>query len=199
MQILVDVDGVCCDTYSSWLALYNEEYGDSLTVEQITEWEVHRFVKPICGTRIYDYLPLGILYDRASPVGEALDAVAELRESGHHVVFVSAGIYPHKVEWLHRHGFLAEYPHGKSRWQHATDVVIAGDKGLVRGDILVDDRFENCLDFASWGGFAVLFDQPWNRGRVLSRSIERAFSWSDALDIIEEERRETYWHDARLA
>lgn len=157
--ILVDVDGVVADTHTSWLSMYNRDYGDNLKVADITRWAMHEFVKPECGRKIYEYLERPDFYDETLPIKEALEGVRFLRQLGHRVIFVSAGLFESKVRWLGRFGFLNEFPYKDDcRASTALDVVLCNDKSLIKGDYLIDDRVENVERY----GDGFVFSQPWN-------------------------------------
>jgi 5'(3')-deoxyribonucleotidase len=171
---LVDVDGVVADSHSEWLRLYNQDYNDTLTSENITTWNTHEFVKPECGNKIYEYLWRPDLYDNVKPIDGALSGIKWIRNQGHRVVFVTSGIQPAKIEWLHRNGFLTgQY------WQSDRDVAIVTDKSLIKGDFLIDDRIENCQEFSKYGK-SILFSQPWNFGSDLL-CVE---SWAGLISYI---------------
>ena len=169
MIILVDVDNVVADLVSEWVRLYNIDFNDNLKVEDITEWDMTKFVSDECGTRIYDYLKLDSLYDRVEPIPHARDGVLTLREMGHRVVFASAGVWSSaKYRWLERHDF--------NTGVFASDYIVAYDKSLLHGDLLIDDGFHNIKNFGSQN--SILFTQPWNRKEKWSN---RADSWKDIL------------------
>lgn len=178
MNILVDVDGVVANTHAAWLSIYNAEWNDDLMPHEVTRWELHKLVVPECGVKVYDYLRDPYLYSETQPMNDALEGIRQLREMGHRVVYVTAGNFPGKIEWLHRHHFLLEYPHGPENWETARDFVIASDKSIIKGDILIDDRYENVAEFH---GHGILFDQPWNRQHPWSA---RCFGWAEVVDSI---------------
>src|SRR5690625_2202655 len=62
VTILCDVDGVVADLLTEWVRRYNAKYDDDLSPEDITEWEMHRNVKPECGTDIHNFLRMPNLY-----------------------------------------------------------------------------------------------------------------------------------------
>jgi 5'-nucleotidase len=179
-KIMLDVDGVILDTQSSWLELYNADYNDKLTNADIVGWDLVPFVKPECGNRIYDYLDYPHFYDRTQAIKGSVKGVATLREMGYDVKFVSAGFYPTKIQRLYVLGFLVNFPYGDGRWQTSTDAILANDKSWVNGDLLVDDRPKNLIDFHSGG---ILFDQPWNQEH---KGHHRVFNWIELVDLIKE-------------
>lgn len=176
MLVLVDVDSVVADLIPEWLRLYNLDYGDSLTKDNITDWSMDKFVKPECGLKIYDYLKSDSLYDGVVPIDGALSGVAHLRSEGHRIVYASAGIHSSaKFRWLERHGFEP----GK----YAQNYVVIYDKSLLKGDLLVDDRDKNIEQFNARK--SILFNQPWNQNCLWPR---RAYTWSDVTQMVLDEK-----------
>lgn len=171
LPVLVDVDGVVADLNTEWLRRYNEEYDDSLTCDQLTGWDLTRFVKPECGGRIYKYLHQDDLYDGVQPIAGALEGIEALRVAGWRVVFLTSSTpagAKGKMRWLDRHKFT-------ERTRHNKDVIIAHDKALVRGAVLVDDGAHNVK---AYPGYTVLFDAPHNQDY---QTNFRAHNWSEAL------------------
>lgn len=171
--ILVDVDGVVADLCTNWLAFYNRDYNDSVQLEQITEWDIHKFLKPECGTKMYEYLKDPSIYDEVKPIPGAQEAIEYLRIHGEKIAYLTSGFFTSKAEWLHRHGFLL------GSWQFAKDIVVASDKSLIHGDVLIDDGLHNITDPER----SILFDQPWNQ--EAPAEYRRAHSWQDVIFILE--------------
>lgn len=178
-DILIDIDGVVLDTQASWLALYNADYDDCLTNEDIKGWDLVPFVKPECGSKIYDYLDRPDFYDATIPIFQAKWGVEQLRRK-HRVRFVSAGFYPTKIACLHEFGFLVEFPYNDARWQTCLDAILINDKSWIKGDLLIDDRPKNLVE---QGGTALLFNQPWNQDHHMH---PRAFNWEDVVEMVGE-------------
>lgn len=171
-RILLDMDGVVADLTTPWLARYNRDYSDHLTPEDLKAWDVHQFVKPECGTKIYDYLNQRGTFADLVPLPGAVDCVALLLDAGHEVYFVTTP--PTRSPWA-----VLE----KSHWVEeffprvgAGNMVFTRHKHLVRGDFLIDDYEKNLERFE---GHAILFDQPWNRHvNTMEKSLHRGFDWT---------------------
>lgn len=174
-RILLDVDAVVADLHKVWLKRYNSEYDDKLRVEDIVDWDMTKFVKPECGNKIYDYLSEDDLYENVQPIDGAVASIHWLRQHNYDVVFCTSGVQPGKIIWLHNHGLLwGEF------WRFAKDVVIASDKTLIKGDIIIDDNPKNCEQFA---GKSILFAQPWNLNSSSSANF-RAENWPDVIQYL---------------
>jgi 5'(3')-deoxyribonucleotidase len=165
MKLLIDIDGVLADIHTPWLGAYNADYDDHLTLADITKWEMHEIVKPECGMKIYKYLENPQLYKRTLQIPGAFDGVNELRRLGD-VVFVTAGFFVEKIEWLFENSFIA------GDWRFSKDVIMCQDKSMIQGDWLIDDCPANIR-----GRQGLLFDQPWNRSVIAFRAI----GWRDVV------------------
>lgn len=176
--IAVDVDGVCADLHTEWLRRYNAEYNDDLTVDRIHQWEMVTAVKPECGKDIYRYLGQPDLYEHVPVIEGAKEGIADLREAGYRVVFVTSctkGMTDQKWGWLERHGFLEAGSRGNA------DLIIAHDKSLIRASVLVDDYDGN---FKGWETFGILFSAPYNASFDTPFNIVRAKNWLQVVNWI---------------
>lgn len=193
MIIACDIDGVLADLHAAWYARYNRDYQDDLTPERVTAWAVHRFVKPACGTKIYDYLTAPDLYLDVPVVRDAAAGVRRLRALGHEVAFVTSctyGMTDQKARWLHRHGFIARPPRGNAL---PADLIVASAKHHIHADVLIDDAAHTIQHWVTTRLHpALLFDYPYNRS--LQDEVPASFwewcrrvhHWGDVLRWFEE-------------
>ena len=173
LVIGVDVDDVVADLMPAWLDAYNGQYDDVLRKEDITDWDMTKFVRGICGEKIYDFLVPG-LYDTVPPILGALVGTVQLRAAGHRVVFVTSANQLHpgrKRQWLMEYGFFPDKSHS------SIDYVEAYDKSLIKLDMLVDDGPHNIEAVTCQ---TIIFDQPWNR-HLKGR---RAHHWGEVTDFV---------------
>ena len=182
LTIACDVDGTIADLHTSWLNLYNADYNDTLTPEDIHAWNMANCVKPECGNKIFDYLNCPSLYDNVLPIEGALGAVTALREAGHRVVFVTssnAAQAGRKLTWLIDNGFL---PNAHT----FPDYIVANDKSLIRADMIIDDGVHNLRQFqVKHSHYRILFTQPHNLSENGTGLFVRFSTWPAITNYIE--------------
>ena len=172
--IAVDVDDVVANLISAWLRLYNNDYGDLVLQEDITNWNIHEFVS--IGHDIYDYLDRPYLYEYVEPIDGALWGVNKLRQMGFRVVFVTStnvNQNGQKLKWLQKYGFLPK------NIKFEQDYIEATDKSLIHCDYLIDDKPENV---SHCRGMGLLFDRPHNQ----RQNLPRVSDWLDVISFFED-------------
>lgn len=174
---LIDVDYPIALLHPRWLELYNRDWNDALTEDKITEWAIHKFVKPECGKNIYKYLEYPDLYDAVQIREGSYEFVKDLKNLDVRVVFLTAGIHVGKYELLKRHGLV----------ESQNDIIYATDKSLVHGDYMLDDYHININSFNNRNprGIAFLFDAPHNQGFT---QYNRVTSLQETFFFIEQHR-----------
>jgi len=169
--VSIDVDDVCLSLVDNWIKYYNKDFSDNLTVDKITEWDISKFIKPSAKKTIYQYVEKEDVYKTAEPVANALEGVNLIKECGYRVIYVTANNpYNSKFNWLLKNEFLDNYK----------DFVSAYDKSLILADYLIDDKYENVIDFK---GIGILFNRPWNEYSLYHNRVE---NWDDIINKIEE-------------
>src|SRR6185503_7787938 len=145
MRLLIDMDGVLCKTQEYWLGLYNRDYFDNLTVNDIVEWEMHKFIKPGCPPgRFYGYMDTTPkFFQELEPHKGAVEGMQELLEMGHDLIITTAtpracptGFYD-KVAWVKKH----------MPFFNTKCIVATHRKDVVSGDLLLDDGPQNLEPF----------------------------------------------------
>ena len=156
MRILVDCDGVLADFTNHLLT----SIGSELTQADITGWDFFRFLSKGQARSARSRLKQPDFWETQPVLVGAQAAVAEFRESGHHVVCVTSP-WPDCKQWGYvRHEWL------KRHFDFAPDaIVIASAKHLIEGDALIDDK---ATTVDAWravhgGRYALLFDAPYNQ------------------------------------
>jgi 5'(3')-deoxyribonucleotidase len=172
MILLIDLDSTVADLLTPWLAAYNKEYDDNLTVDKITTFNMHEFVKPECNNRIYHYLTPD-LFSSLEPLPGVLDAIEKLESNDHEIIFVTAapfGTVDAKISWVRRW-----FPSVNKK-----NVITAHKKYLIKGDVLIDDSPENLINYKNhWPeSITATIAYPYNREAIAHTDIY-AEDWQD--------------------
>ena len=167
LRIIIDMDEVIVDNYAEFHRLYEERYGKPVDpadyagrkIYQIpgTEWIREQLYEP----GHFRHLPL---------MEGAAEVVRELYER-HEVWIVTAAMeFKHsfldKYEWLHEYLPFVD-------WRR---VVFCGDKSIVHGDYMIDDKAKN---LAGFNGTGLLFAASHNRDET---GYHRVANWGEVRD-----------------
>ncbi len=180
MVIFVDMDGVLCDLHTPLLKLYNNEYNDNLTIDDITQWDMTKIVKKKCGSRLLRFLDTPNFFRDLVPLEGAIEGVHKLIETGHDVYIATAATsHPNSV--IGKIGWLNE--HLPVMMKHPRKVVFTHHKHLLRGDVLFDDSPKNLETF---DGISVAMDMPYNNDKKWTEEnhICRVYSWEHFMNMI---------------
>lgn len=145
--LLLDMGGVL--VYHNHIDALNAEFGTAYTRDDIIEF-TYSNLPPEHAEFMFAQWHRHDLYDSNELTLEQQDVIDGLREMCRVVVCTSpsAGSIKSKSD------FLRQY-------FDKDDIVIASDKTLVRGDMLVDDAPHNIHSFP---GHVIIYDQPYNKG-----------------------------------
>ena len=147
-RILVDMDGVLADVYTRFFELYEEETGLRKTMDDVIGLkegeafpEVYRWVET---PGFFRNLPL---------ISDSQRVLKLLNDKYEIIVVSMATEYPESLTdkqlWLNEHfPFIS--------WRQ---VVLCGNKNLIKADLMIDDHFKNLDNF---DGQTIIFKQPHN-------------------------------------
>jgi 5'-nucleotidase len=167
---ILDMDGILADLLTPWLARYNADYDDQLTVADVTAWDLHTLVRPACGRHVYRYLRDPELFRHLPVVPGAPAGVRALRAQGWEPVIVTASspaLHAAKAAWLAEH--FPDIPRDH--------LVFCSVKHWVPGDVFVDDAPHNLLPYRTHHPTAqvLALAYPYNR----SVPVPRYASWAE--------------------
>ena len=178
--ILCDVDEVINNLVEKILVEYNKQYNDSLTLNDITDWEVKKFIKPEC-ENIFTEFGTDEFLSSLELLPKAKEVIGKLMAK-YNFYFVTSTYPDHvrvKDEWLKRN--IPQYDSGM--------LVVCRDKHLVHGDILIDDCIGNfTLDHTkdSPVKYNFIFDKPWNRSVQEDNTKNfRVHGWDEIYELID--------------
>ncbi len=169
-KLAVDLDEVCAGLLYPWVWHYNFLYDDNLEPEDMTDFDLTKFVKPECGKKMYDIILKQNIYPDVQPIPGAVDAMKKLNDI-FNIFIVSSGnnnyhTYPWKHDWLKQHMPFLD----RRKFYFVTD------KSGVGADYLIDDGPHNLEVFE---GHRLLFTAPHNIGKKYNFDHVRVNTWAD--------------------
>ena len=171
ITIALDVDEVCLNLIDTWLSLYESEFNDHIEKQSITDWDISKFVIPEAKKRIFEYIEYPDIFYASKPVEGALEGVQILREMRFKIVFATANNPENaKFSWLMEHGFMLD----------KNEFMEVYDKSLIYADILLDDRFTNCMNFRN---VSFLYSAPWNQRHYHPRRVS---GWNEFIQRLKQ-------------
>lgn len=168
----IDLDTTLNNIEEMWLQLYNKDYNDNLSPDQLLDWDITKFIKPECGRKIYDYLNLPNFFYELDIKPYAKEAVEWLSEYFNLYIVTSytPNVCVDKARWVEKH-----LPFINQR-----NIIFCNNKGALNFDYLIDDGGHNLESFKQTG---IVFDMPYNRYLM---NYRRAYNWLDIKMIFEE-------------
>jgi 5'(3')-deoxyribonucleotidase len=167
MTLFVDMDEVIADTYAAHIAQYNLDFDEGLTAAECHGQEVWQSVPFDRRESIYRHTSLEGFFRALRPIKDSQSVLRELAQKYDVYIASAAMEFPvslrEKSEWLDEH---FPFIHWKKR-------ILCGDKHILKGDILIDDRGYNLEKFE---GRPLLFTSPHNIG---TNGFERVNDWQE--------------------
>lgn len=175
MTILIDIDGVIFNTQETLLNIMNTIYQTNYSFEEINyyEWFDEHFLNP------WRFLEQETFWNFILVNQDAVEFISKWIEQGHTVKFVTATHYHQAIN-----AKMRKLKNSFSGLIEDKDIIVCHDKSMVRGDILIDDYFDNCTNF---GNYAILFSQPWNSIKQIEdiTNILRLDDWEKIDRVIQ--------------
>ncbi len=167
MILFVDMDEVIADTFAAHIAQYNLDYNEELSAAECHGNEVWQSVPLDRRESIYRHTSLEGFFRALKPIQDSQAVLKELARKYEVYIASAAMEFPislrEKSEWLDEH---FPFIHWKNR-------ILCGDKHILKGDILIDDRTYNLEKF---DGRPLLFTSPHNVG---NKDFERVNNWQE--------------------
>ena len=176
MIILVDMDDTIERLLDAWVAAVNRKYGQSVSVDEITSWDVSAAYPTLTWEQVYEVTTQPGFWKTVEPMPGAAQALRRLTEAGHEVFIVTATPYESVREKMddllfRRFPFLT--------WDQ---VIVTSRKQLIRGDVLIDDGVHN-LEGGEY--VRILMTAPHNRAyNAEENGMIRVESWPQVEDVI---------------
>ncbi|WP_411029070.1 5' nucleotidase, NT5C type [Spongiimicrobium sp. 3-5] len=172
MTLFVDMDEVMADTYGAHIERYNQDYNEVLTVEACLGGEVWQRVPEDRQHSVRKHAWTEGFFRTLKPIKDSKSVLKALTEKYEVYIASAAMQFPNslieKSDWLDEHfGFIP--------WERR---ILCGDKHILKGDILIDDRSFNLQHFT---GRSIMFTSPHN---VNTNGFERANNWQEVADLL---------------
>ncbi len=172
MTLFVDMDEVIADAYGAHIELYNREFGANLSLSDCYGKEVWQCVPEEHQQSVRKHASRIGFFRDLKPIEASREVLRELMDKYELYIASAAMQYPNslkeKSDWLDKY-----FPY--IPWQNR---ILCGDKHILNGDILIDDRSYNLQKFQ---GRSILFTSPHN---VHSNGFERAENWSTVAELL---------------
>ena len=163
--ICVDMDEVIADALGEHLARYNRDFQENLTMADLHGKWIWDFVPPERLGQLEQYIRSDDFFLNLEVMPHAQQVLERLQEK-YEVYIATAAMeiptsFSAKFEWLKRHFPFIRPSH----------IVFCGDKGILRGDYLIDD---NPRQLRRFRGEGILFSAPAN---VFVSGFRRVKDW----------------------
>jgi len=171
ITIAVDMDGVLADTVSHFIRYYEAETGEQVDPKTLLGVPENIMLPDKTAVRRYVHTPG---FFRNPPlIKGSVSAIKSLMEDFNVFIVSAAMEFPlslfEKKQWLEEHfPFIS--------WKN---IVLCGDKSIIKADYLIDDHLKNLDNFA---GKPLLFTAAHN---VYVNLHHRLNNWDEILEYFE--------------
>ena len=183
--ILVDFDDTLNNFLDVWVEYLNETHGTTVKKEDVKEWNITKAFPSIKVQDIFSPLRTEEFWKRVKPLPGAVEYLEKLINDGHNVCIVTAS-QPETVAVKLNEVLFKYFPYLSYK-----NVIIAYQKNLVNGQIIIDDSVDNIL--GGWRYLGLLVNAPHNASFDVSSlkdgpvdGIVRVSNWEEIYDKITE-------------
>ena len=175
--ILVDMDDTIEKLLDAWIDRVNQKFGTNAKSSDVKEWNVGAVFPTLTHDEVYDVLTEADLYQNVKPIDGAAEYLKRLMDDGHDIYIVTSTHY--KAVQPKLDDVLFKYFPFISRRK----VIIANNKQMIKGDILVDDGVHNHHGGEYQG---ILFTASHNEDYdAEGNGLYRANTWKEVYEIIQ--------------
>ncbi len=164
------MDEVIADTYGAHIEIYNEEFNQQLRPEMCLGHEVWHKVPEEHQESVRKHATRKGFFRDLKPIRDSQKVLKELSEKNEIYIASAAMQFPNslkeKSDWLDQ--YFPFIP-----WKKR---ILCGDKHILHGDVLIDDRSYNLETFK---GRPLLFTSPHN---ITKNEFERVNNWIEIAE-----------------
>lgn len=183
-KIALDMDGVLANMMPYLLYLLNRYHGEKLTLEDVTEWDIHKACKNCTPEECYQYFDEPGFFRHLPLMPGAQNAVKALQRQGFEIVIISTTKHGQsdKLHWLSKNLPTIDLD----------NVFMGKNKYHIAADVFVDDSIDNLEKYkaAHPGALVICFDAPYNRKYtgLRAKTWDEVLSWIDTCGQVRDMR-----------
>lgn len=184
LTILCDFDDVLINFCEVWVSIINKQNGTFISINDVTDWEISKAFPNLTPEQIYRPLREEEIWDKVVPLHGAVQYLRKLKEDGHEIYIVTSSDY-RTIRTKIDNVLLKYFP-----FINVSDVIMARNKQMIIGDVLIDDGLHN-LTGGTYTG--IMMTQPHNNKHEVSLerdNIIRVNNWEEIYDVIFEMSKE---------
>lgn len=175
-RIAIDIDNVLNTLCEAVLSVYNEDSEDNLTMPDITEYYIEKFVKPEYKKTFWHYFLDKRVWKRIDVVDGCVEYIEKLHNEGYEIIFVTkteSANLPKKHGWLQRNFPFLDI----RKCLYSCPV-----KQYVKCDILIDDALSNLIGDREY--YSICLAYPYNNVTKDIPNFVRVNNWKEIYDTI---------------
>lgn len=176
--ILVDMDDTIENLLDNWIHWLNVKHGTSVKPDEVIDWEIDRFFPTLTRHEVFEPIFTEDFWDTVTPKEDAIYYVKRLIDDGYKVYICTNTNYKTMKPKMDK--VLFKY-FDYLTWNN---VIVTGNKQMVKADFLVDDGVHNLVG-GSYKG--ILMDAPHNwYFDEEEYGITRVKNWKEVYNLIKE-------------
>lgn len=162
LTIIIDLDAIVIDLIRPWLAFYNKDHGDNLTVDDLTTYKIHNHAKKLKERKdLYKFFKDRVNYASCPVLPGASEGLLELNDAGHDIIIASATAgSTADIKW--------HLVNKAAPWLHVDNVMVGARKEKLKGDVFIDDAPKNIVTYRNaWPEAHILtIAYPYNKSCI---------------------------------
>lgn len=166
---VIDVDATVVDTPYEWWKWLENMTKAGFDYEFVSQW--YNFSIPYApiweskgvSGNPFDYWRAKRVYDNLTPMENAVDCLETLKKKGYEIVFVSSLKGDHHKS---KYNFLESY------FPYKDGFIGTKEKGYVKADLVIDDRYSCLNQFTDPDCIKIQFDTPHDQDQQLKVSLD---------------------------
>lgn len=173
--ILVDIDNTISNMNHVWLQYINHYYGTNYKYTDITHWDFFNILQAQ-GMDVFKFLEWSGFWRSTKIYPNAVQALETFVRNGHKVRLVTATDLFNPVL---RDKLSHVLKHFNPLLINKNSIIIANDKSVVEGDVLIDDNLDICLERIKRKKLTYKVSQPWNTGEDIFINVGEPADFSE--------------------